>query len=354
MKKRLLSLLLAATTILAGCGSSDTTSTTTGTSGAGGESQVVTTNSDVKLGMVSPVFGTQSYNDDILNGIVTACSEFGLDHIAMETPEVSDVPDALRTLISQGVNFLVITSSDYVDAMNQVADEYPDVKFLYTQDVLPEWHDSTLTVGFKDEEGAFLAGALAGLVTESNNVGAVLAMTDDNQFRYQFAYMAGAKYTNENVEVQTAFTNSYADVTKGQEIANIMYEKGADIVATYAGACNLGVFNAATDAGKYAIGAANGQFENAPDRIIASVVKPIDGLIVSIVGEFLDGEFNTAEPRMLGLAEGGVELRFSTESAMDGVVADDIKAQIEEITNDINNGTIAVPKTEAEYNSFVG
>ena len=144
-----------------------------------------------------------------------------------------------------------------------------------------------------------------------NNVGAVMAVGETLQYRYQFGFTAGVKAVNPECEVQSAFTNSYTDVGQGSEVAKIMYNKGADIIGTYSGACNLGVFNAAKDAGEgtYCLGAANGQFDKMPDKILASVVKPADQAILSILKEYQEtGVFDTSVPMSLGLTQRRVKL----------------------------------------------
>src|SRR5699024_3596573 len=123
-----------------------------------------------------------------------------------------------------------------------------------------EGYDNIMSVAYREQEAAFLAGALGGLLTETNTLGTVLALQESVQYRYENGFKAGVQAVNPDAQVLVAFTNSYADIGKGKEVANAMYQRGADFVGTYAGACNLGVFSAAEDAGagRYAFGAANG------------------------------------------------------------------------------------------------
>ena len=312
------------------------------------------TDAPVKIGMIANAFGTQSYNDDVLAGIVLASEEYEIDYLTMEVPEISDVANALRTLISQGVNLFVITTSDYEDGMCEVALEYPEVDFLYPADGLTEAPSNIMTAGYAENEAAFLAGALGALMTETNKIGAIMAIGDPLQYRYQYGYTAGAKYINSDVEVQTAFTNSYTDINKGQEVANVMYEKGCDYIGTYAGACNLGVFNAAKNAGegKYVFGAANGQFDKMPEKIVASVVKPIDKFILNFVGEYLQGDFDTSKPKSLGLKENGVALLFTNNKTLYDTIPVEVVTEIENLTEKIIAGEIVVPTNEETYKTF--
>ena len=341
--KRIVSTLLAAgmgLSLLTGCQSGQQTGGTaaaekTETSGkaeAASEDGAQDKKSDLVVGMIASAFGTQSYNDDVLAGMA----------------------NSLRTLISQGANFIMVPSSEYKDGMLEVAAENPEVKFLYLAEAI-DGGGNIMSVAYRENEAAFLGGALSGLMTKTNNVGAVMAVGETLQYRYQFGFTAGVKAVNPECEVQSAFTNSYTDVGQGSEVAKIMYNKGADIIGTYSGACNLGVFNAAKDAGEgtYCLGAANGQFDKMPDKILASVVKPADQAILSILKEYQEtGVFDTSVPMSLGLKEGGVKLLFTNNEELLKLIPDDVKSAIDDLTAKVESGEIKVPSNEEEFNSF--
>ena len=354
--KKLIALGMAATMaigLLTGCGSSssapaaDTKAESKTTTDAG-------KTSDLTVGMIANAFGTQSYNDDVLAGLELAEQELGIKGIPLEVPEISDSANSIRTLISQGATFIMVPSSEYKDGMLEVAAENPDVKFLYLAEAI-DGVDNIMSVAYRENEAAFLGGALAGMMTKTNNVGAVMAVGETLQYRYQFGFSAGVKAVNPDCEIQSAFTNSYTDVGQGSEVAKIMYNKGADFIGTYAGACNLGVFNAAKDAGdgKYCLGAANGQFDKMPDKIVASVVKPADQAILSIIKGYMEtGEFDTSKPMSLGLKEGGVKLLFTNNDELLKTVPEDVMSAIEDLTAKVESGEIKVPADESEFNSF--
>ena len=354
--KKLIALGMAETMaigLLTGCGSSSSTPA----ADTKAESKTTTDagkTSDLTVGMIANAFGTQSYNDDVLAGLELAEQELGIKGIPLEVPEISDSANSIRTLISQGATFIMVPSSEYKDGMLEVAAENPDVKFLYLAEAI-DGVDNIMSVAYRENEAAFLGGALAGMMTKTNNVGAVMAVGETLQYRYQFGFSAGVKAVNPDCEIQSAFTNSYTDVGQGSEVAKIMYNKGADFIGTYAGACNLGVFNAAKDAGdgKYCLGAANGQFDKMPDKIVASVVKPADQAILSIIKGYMEtGEFDTSKPMSLGLKEGGVKLLFTNNDELLKTVPEDVMSAIEDLTAKVESGEIKVPADESEFNSF--
>lgn len=309
----------------------------------------------VKLGTIASVYGTASFNDDILDGIKLACEKYGLEESHIEVPDVADVENALRTLIQDGCNFIIIGSADHKDGMIATAENYPNVKFLYLGDKL-EGYDNIVGTEYAEQQGAFLCGALAALLSETHNVGAVAAVQGDTvQERYAWGFSAGAKYAVNGTTVQRGFTNSYADVNKGNEFATAMYNKGADIVSCFAGACNLGVFNAAVSLNKLCFGAAKGQFDKAPDNIIASLVKPVDQTVLAVISDYIDnGNFDTSTSMILGVANDGVICKYTTmNDTLRAKITPEIEAKIEELKADIISGKIVPPSSETEYNAFV-
>lgn len=321
---------------------------------AGAETEAPAAATELTTGMIAYAFGTQSYADDVLAGLEQAKDELGIDHFELEIADVTETANGFRTLIQQGCNFVVASSSEYCDGMLEVAAEYPDVYFLYLAEYLEDAPENVMSFEYRENEAAFLAGAVAGMVTETNKVGAVLAMSEPLQLRYQYGYTAGAKAVNPDCEVMVSFTNSYADTNIGYEHANAMYSQGCDVVACYSGAANLGVFQAAEEAGdgNYCIGAANGQFDKSPDKIIASVVKPVNEAILSILKDTQStGKFDTSITT-LGVKEGGVKLLFTDNETLLNLLSAEEKAAIEDLTQKVINGEINVPGTEADYGTF--
>lgn len=309
---------------------------------------------NIVTGMVAYVFGTQSYSDDVLAGLVQAEEELGIPHYELEIADVSETASGFRTLIQQGANFVIASSSEYCDGMLEVAAEYPDVYFLYLAEYLPDAPENVISFEYRENEASFLAGALGGMLTETNKIGAVLAMSEPLQIRYQYGFMAGAKAVNPDCEVMITFTNSYADTNIGYEHANAMFSQGCDFVGCYAGACNLGVFQAAEEAGEgnYCFGAANGQFDKSPDKIVASVVKPINETLVTLLeGGQSTGTFDTSISSM-GIKEDGVKLLFTDNDTLLTMIGDEKMTAIEDLKEKIISGELTVPGTEEEYNAF--
>ena len=297
-------------------------------------------------------FGTQSFNDVALEGAERAANDFGIEVIKLEVKEIADLENSLRSLAQQGCDMVITPSSTIKDAVSMVAPEYPDMKFGLL-DTQIEGYDNVASASYREQEAAFLLGALGGYLTETNKLGYVGGISGVIQDRFQYGYEAGVKYANPDAEVTSLYTGSFSDVGKGKEIATMMYSDGCDYIAPSAGACNLGVFQAAQEAGdgKWSFGAANGQFNQMPDKIIASQVKRVDNIAYDMIKSMIEGTFK-GEGKEYGLKEGGVDLMYSTEEGMADKVPQEIKDKVEALREQIINGELTPPATKEAYDAF--
>ena len=117
---------------MAACGGGTSENSTS--SATGGSSDAGTADSEIKIGFLTNSMGTQSFNDDIWAGLERVQDELGISAEYIETPEITDAANSLRTLIAQGNNLLIVGAAEFHDAMMDVAEEYPDCKFMYLAD----------------------------------------------------------------------------------------------------------------------------------------------------------------------------------------------------------------------------
>ena len=314
---------------------------------AGGSSE----GANIKVGIVADAagFGSHSFNDIALDGTKKAVEEFGLELLPIEVKEESDKANTLRTLVGQGVNLFIIPGMGMVDAVKEVSQEYPDVKFAVL-DTGIEGMDNITSAQYREHEAAFLLGALGALLTETNKIGFIGGIRGEIQDRFEYGYRAGAQYINPEIEVISSYTGTFSDVGKGKEIAAMMYKQGIDYIAPTAGACNLGVFQSASEAGMKCFGAADGQFHNMPENILASQVKYIDNVAYTVIEELTKGNFAGGQVKEYGIKEDGVGLLYTPNEELLKAIPEDVLSKIKEIEEKIKNEEITIPRNEQEFN----
>ena len=194
------------------------------------------------------------------------------------------------------------------------------------------------SVLFKEQEGSFLVGALAALTSKTGKVGFVGGMDIPLIRKFECGYEQGAKAANPKAEVFKNMTGTTAsawnDPTRGGELAKAQFAKGVDVVFAAAGGTGVGVYQAAKDAGKLAIGVDSNQNHLQPGTMLSSMVKRVDVAVYNVLKEWKPGI------SVLGLKEGGVEYAVDANNAK--LIAPAVKTKLDAYKADIIAGKIKV------------
>jgi basic membrane protein A len=289
--------------------------------------------------------GDQGFNDSAWAGLQQAEKEFGAKPKVVESREQSQYVPNLTSLAEQKADLVVGVGYLLTDAIAEVSAKYPDVNFALVDSVVEAPNVANLV--FKEQDGSFLMGAIAGLMTKTNVVGFVGGMEGDLIKKFEVGYRAGVKTTNPDCEVLVTYVGSFADPVKGEDYANAQYDQGADIVFQAAGQSGLGVINAAKKRNLYAIGADMDQNHLAPDNVINSMIKRVDTAVFETCKMVEEGTFKGGI-HVYGIAEGGIDIAPTSEKTLPKDVLDTALALKERI----KKGEFTPPSTEDEFNAF--
>ena len=310
----------------------------------------------VQVGLVFDIGGRgdKSFNDSAYAGLERASKEFNLemgkDIEYIEPSEAADRESALRQLAAKGKDIIFAIGFIFSDDVNRVAKAFPNVKFACVDYVPPanekDIPPNVVGLKFKEEEGSFLVGAIAGLVTKTNKVGFVGGMESALIKKFEAGYRAGVKYVNPKCTVFVNYAgvtgDAFKNPTKGKELALSMYDKGADIIYHASGSTGLGVFEAARDKNKLAIGVDADQYSEAPGHILTSMIKRVDEAVFQEIKAVKDNQFKSGI-RTFDLASKGIDYVYDEHNK--NLIPDDIHNKVEEIRKKIIDGEIKVPST---------
>lgn len=309
----------------------------------------------ITIGLVTDIggFGDKGYNDASLEGLNRAKEEFGLEVITIESQAVSDYVTNVETLSEAGCLLVITTGAAFSEAVAEVAPKYPDVHYIVLEGTVENLDNVSSTVS-REQEGGFLLGYLAASITETDKLGFIAAIEGPAFERFETGYKAGAMTKNPDIEVLCSTIGNFTDVGAGYDTAASMYSMGVDYIAPVAGGVNQGVFQAAVDNGKLVFGAATGQFDAAPENIIASQVKLVNNQIYHIVSQAVGGELPEAGLYYSGIREELIDLLYNPEptDAMSALLTDSLKEEIDAFRQDIMDGTLVVPGTLEELSTF--
>lgn len=345
MKKRLALLLvltLIISSILIGCGKNET-----GETPATGETEEVATK--VAL-VVAGGLGDRSFYDSSHEGVEKAEEDLGIEYKVYECRNDPSLFNDQLIQASEYAPIVAVVGFEFYDVVQEIAEEFPEVNYIYVDNEIEDI-DNLTTISYVENEGSFLAGAFAAMLTQETSIegideGKVIGMVGGVDLpvirNFKVGYEAGAKYIDPEVEVETIFAGDFEDPAKGKESALALYSRGADIVYHVAGKTGEGVFEAAEETGKYAIGVDTDQRYINPDVIVASMVKRVGMSIYDTIERIQDGTLESGKVYYYGLEENGVGLSFG-DSDMKQFATDEMIEKLEDIKKKIINGEIEVP-----------
>ncbi|GAC1593996.1 MAG: BMP family ABC transporter substrate-binding protein [Myxococcales bacterium] len=293
----------------------------------------------------------------------------GVPHLGLPAPLIlsgkaqEDYEPNLQLLVDQGAELVVAVGFMMEPATRAVAARNPKAKFLLLDSPVlddagrhPTTRPNVRAVVFREQEGSFLAGALAGELTRTGRVGFVGGMQLPLIKKFEAGFRAGLSTTNPAAakEVAVAYTGSFDDEKKGVEVGRDLYARGCDIVFHAAGLDGLGVIKAAQGAGKLVIGVDSDQAHVAPQNVLTSMVKHVDYAVYEAARDVLSGKFSGGDV-VLGLKEGGVgltQLGGGADRAMPKALRDAAFTDVQLLRAAVVDGRVAVPATLEELQRF--
>jgi len=293
--------------------------------------------------------GDKSFNDAAYLGIKMAKDSMGVNFQYIEPSGGSDRESALRQLASQkSVGLIFGVGFIFTDDITNVARDFPDKKFAcidYSYDPNKPLPPNLIPIEFREEEGSFLVGALAALMTKTDVVGFVGGMESPLIKKFQAGYEAGVKYVNPKARVIVAYAgvtgDAFKNPAKGKELALSQYSQGADIIYHASGVTGLGVFEAAREVKKYAIGVDMDQWNEAPGYVLTSMIKKGNIAVFDVIKEWKQNKFDGGKAQIFGLADNGVDFVFDQNNKP--LIPQDVYDKVQSLKQEIINGKIKVP-----------
>jgi basic membrane protein A len=348
--------------VAAACGDDDGDETG-GTGGTGGTG-AAECNADIQVGMAFDIggLGDKSFNDSANAGLQQAIADGLVCEDNVVTNEAnstgSDRDQNLQALADAGFNLVIGVGFAFSPGVNTIAPDYPDTSFMIVDgyatcgtacgltndaEAIPNVADYT----FKEQEGSFLVGAAAVLKCQCTTIGFLGGQTGPLIEKFQAGYEAGAAQIDPDVEVLVEYigddTTAFNDPVKGEQLSTSMYDDGAEIVYHAAGASGAGLFNAAVEAQKFAIGVDSDQYLTAsPEQqplILTSMLKRVDVAVFNSIEAVGAGSLGSSQ--IFGMAEDGVDYATSNPEELTA----DITEQLDGFKQQIIDGTIVVPDT---------
>lgn len=340
------------------------------------------------VGLVTDVGGRgdQSFNDSALRGleawaanmksvdgkyVALSASEraalvppelnvapLGIKPVVVQSKAQEDYQPNLQLIVDFGADLIVGVGFMLENSVEAVAKENPQSRFLLIDSPVMDAKGTLAplpnvrTVVFKEEEGSFLVGALAGLVARGK-VGFVGGMEIPLIKKFEAGFRAGVRTTNPGAEVLIQYTGSFDNVAHGKQAAQDLVAKGCEVIFHAAGSDGNGVIQAVKEAraagsNVFVIGVDSDQSHLAPDAVLTSMVKRVDYAVWQSANDLKNGAFAAGDSAM-GLKEGGVtyapvRVDVPEKAAM--------LAHVEALRAKVVAGQVKVPSNTTELERF--
>ncbi|MEU9917941.1 BMP family ABC transporter substrate-binding protein [Streptomyces sp. NPDC051001] len=281
-----------------------------------------------------------------VSGVKDAAKRHDGSQKVYESTDTASQQQNVQAAVDAKPDVVVLVGFEFADLVAQQAQKNPKQQFLIIDACTAKTFKNVSCAVFREHEGVYLAGAEAGLLSESGKVGAVDVLDTPQFRRYSDPFAAGAKKVAAKTETSTRFVGGqspFDDSARAKEQANTLLSKGYDQIMAAAAAGNYGVFEAAKAKGAYAYGVDVNQCVSAPGTVVDNVIKRTDVAVEKGIESVLAGRTGTVS---YGLKEGGISLT-GLEDGVDAskcVIADhkDVLAKVEALRDQIVSGELKV------------
>lgn len=296
------------------------------------------------LAMVTDIggLGDKSFNDSAYRGLLRSQRVLGAFIKVLQSKSAADYQPNLTVLSEARFDMIYAIGFLMSDDLGAVAKQFPDQQFAIIDAIVP--NPNVVSVTFKEEDGSFLAGAAAAMVSKSKHIGFIGGIDIPLIRKFEAGYIAGAREIDPSIRVDVKYAGSFDDVPAGKELASLLFNDGADVIYTAAGKVGLGAIDSARTrpSGYYIIGVDNDQDALAPGKILTSMVKHVDVAVFDIAKGVQDRHPLHGHV-VLGLADGGISLTNFRYTR--GALSAQDFARLDALERAIVSGRIVVPST---------
>jgi basic membrane protein A len=278
----------------------------------------------------------KSFNQAGFDGAERWKKETGKPYLEFEISNPTQREQAMRRMAQRGANPIVAIGFSMGSSLEKVAKDFPKTQFAIIDAMVRQPNvQSTL---FSEHEGSFLVGMMAAMASKTGKVGFVGGMDIPLIRKFQCGFEQGARFANPKVATSANMTGTtptaWNDPARGAELARSQFANGVDVIFAAAGGTGLGVYQAAKDAGRLAIGVDSNQNHVQPGTMLTSMVKRVDVAVYNA--------FNGVKPGVatLGLKEGGVDVAMDANNAK--LVTSDMTRRVDAARADIISGKVKV------------
>ncbi len=287
--------------------------------------------------------GDHAFIDSMKRGATRAKEEVGIDYEEFRLPEGKDRTEFIRDIAEKGATHIIAVGFQNVVPILSLADQYPEVRFTVIDGIVPPLFNNVQSINFKDHEGAFLVGMVAGYMSPTNKIGFIGGMDVPLISNFALGFYQGARYARPDIEMIRDNVGdtpeAWSNPERAKALAKKQFNAGVGVIFAAAGGSSIGVLEAADDMGKLAIGVDTNQNGLFPGTVLTSMVKRVDNVVYDTLTNSFSGRW---EPgiKYLGIRENALD--YAVDIHNKDLITKEVIDNVEDAKDHIVRGLIPV------------
>jgi basic membrane protein A len=261
-----------------------------------------------------------------------------------------EIESTLRQYAQNGYNLIIAHGNQWGEPAVRVGTEFPNTKFVVFTGLVNSTNVASIFP--MQQEGSFLLGALAAMMTQTDTIGYVGGDRYPHVLNILEGFEQGARHINPNIRIIGTYIGEFDNPAIGKEAGLAQINSGADFLFHVADSSGHGVIQAARERGIFALGAVTDQNALAPEAVLTSFVldmdKAFDQIVRTVVENRFEGKIYKPGLEVSKGAPGEGIVYLAPFHSLESRVPEDVKQRLNQLTQDIINGTIVVPETFEE------
>ncbi len=299
---------------------------------------------EVKVGLILDRGGKddRSFNASAFKGATEAQENLKVSLKVVEAQDDNAFESLHRAFAQKKFDLIIGIGVSQAEAIKKVAAQFPDRKFAIVDAEVNAPNVRSLL--FEEHEGSYLMGAIAAKTSKTHKVGFIGGMDIPLIRRFELGFKEGAKRADPSVKVTSNFvgvsSDSWNNPPKAKELSLAQYQSGVDVIFAAAGASGNGMFDAAEEKKKFAIGCDSNQNWIKPGLVLTSMLKRVDRSVFEVAKDVVDGKF-TAGVQRFGFANQGVD--YAIDQYNEKILTPEVRKYADDLKQKIVKGEIKVP-----------
>ena len=286
-----------------------------------------------------------TFNQYAYDGMMRAADEFGLDSAFIETQQPTDYEKNVQQFVDEGFDHIVTVGFMMGETTQKIAEANPDINFCIVDFAYDPAIPNVQGLVFREDQAGFMAGALAGLMSESKTVGIVAGMEIPPVKKFRNGYENGVAYVCPDCNTIGVYIDSFTDPARGKAAAESQMAEGADVIFGAGGPTGSGGILGAAQQGVWVIGVDQDEYlttfkggaEAGADKLLSSAMKRVD---VAVYSCFKDGAEGTFEGKTTVFEAANEGVALAPFHDAEAAVPDDVKAQLDDILGMLADGSL--------------